>query len=145
MNIFGKDKSSRILQGIAIAGLAGIVLVIVLPGKPRDNSEAFYRAAVNRIEFDFAELHAAIAVYKLHMGKYPDRLANLVIEPDDIQSWKGPYLIIAAKDPWGNPYDYGIVSGNENFKYVLISYGEDGRPGGEDNEKDIIELGPIKN
>ena len=38
------------------------------------------------------------------------------------------------KDPWGNPYVYTLEGGN---KYTIISYGEDGQPGGTGTAADI--------
>jgi general secretion pathway protein G len=37
------------------------------------------------------------------------------------------------KDPWGNPYNYE----SDGKKYVITSYGQDGKPDGEGHDKDI--------
>jgi type II secretion system protein G len=39
-------------------------------------------------------------------------------------------------DPWGNPYEY--KSPGEHGDYDIISYGADGAPGGEGEDKDIV-------
>src|SRR5262249_19688001 len=54
--------------------------------------------------------------------------------------WDGPYLSDVTeipKDPWGNDYYYlGPSSGGQ--PYVIISFGEDGRPGGTGYAADLI-------
>jgi general secretion pathway protein G len=39
-------------------------------------------------------------------------------------------------DPWGRPYLY--TSPGEHGPYDLVSYGADGSPGGDNNDKDIV-------
>jgi general secretion pathway protein G len=40
-------------------------------------------------------------------------------------------------DPWGNDYIYRYV-GKENCRFVLMSYGADGKSGGKELDSDII-------
>ncbi|WP_134599517.1 type II secretion system major pseudopilin GspG, partial [Pseudomonas aeruginosa] len=46
------------------------------------------------------------------------------------------YLKRLPVDPWGNPYQY-IVPGSQGNAYDLLSYGADGRSGGEGLNADI--------
>ena len=39
-------------------------------------------------------------------------------------------------DPWGNPYQFRYPG--EHGEYDLISYGKDGKPGGEGAAADIV-------
>jgi general secretion pathway protein G len=56
----------------------------------------------------------------------------------DKKGWDGPYLPKAVPlDPWGNPYVY-TVPGENGQPYKLMSYGKDGRSGGEDDNADIV-------
>ena len=51
--------------------------------------------------------------------------------------WNGPYLDSEVPDdPWGNSYVYR-VPGSNNLPYEIISYGADGKSGGEGKEVDI--------
>ncbi|MSQ90091.1 MAG: prepilin-type N-terminal cleavage/methylation domain-containing protein [Phycisphaerales bacterium] len=43
----------------------------------------------------------------------------------------------ALLDPWGNAYVI-IIPGQVNFEFDLMSYGADGQPGGEGDNKDIV-------
>ena len=77
--------------------------------------------------------------YRIDMGHFPTTeqgLAALVVQPAGESKWAGPYLAKAVpKDPWGNDYHY--VAPGEHGDYDLLSYGRDGRPGGEGEDADI--------
>lgn len=79
--------------------------------------------------------------YKLDNGRYPttqEGLAALVAAPAGVTSWKGPYLKknSVPKDPWNNDYHY-VSPGEQNRPYDILSYGADGKPGGEGENKDV--------
>lgn len=91
-----------------------------------------------------AQLGTALKMYKLDNGFYPTTeqgLEALVTAPQSEplpKKWKkGGYLEkkIVPKDPWHNEYIY--LSPGANDDYDLSSYGADGTPGGEDENKDI--------
>jgi len=84
---------------------------------------------------------AALESYYIDCGSYPSEdqgLDALWTKPESGEgSWTGPYLIKKVpKDPWGNPYIYR-VPGEHGFPYGIISYGGDGKPGGEGFDADI--------
>jgi len=102
---------------------------------------------------------AALESYYIDYGVYPTEeqgLAALWIKPESITGtiqdrgspaangsalWKGPYLLKKTPlDPWGNPYVYHIP-GKHEFPYEVVSYGEDGKEGGEGNAADITSWG----
>ena len=87
---------------------------------------------------------SAIKMYKIDNGQFPTTeqgLEALVVQPQSgniPKKWKkGGYLAKKQipKDPWGNDYVYLSPGVNDDFD--ISSYGEDGTPGGEDNNKDI--------
>ena len=54
--------------------------------------------------------------------------------------WDGPYINKKiALDPWANAYQYSGPEGDRST-YLLLSYGADGRPGGEARKADISNL-----
>ena len=81
----------------------------------------------------------ALDQYRVDTGHYPSTeqgLAALVAQPAGETRWSGPYLVKSVpKDPWGNDYRY--ASPGEHGDYDLLSYGKDGRPGGEGEDADI--------
>lgn len=76
---------------------------------------------------------------RLDVGHYPSTeqgLAALLAKPADEPKWAGPYLSKALpKDPWGHDYQYR--SPGEHGDYDLLSFGKDGRPGGEGEDADL--------
>jgi general secretion pathway protein G len=70
------------------------------------------------------------------MGNYPENLNELVRSEN--KNWDGPYLPKEVPvDPWGNPYVYSNKS-DAGIGFSIMSYGRDGRPGGEGDDADII-------
>ena len=84
-------------------------------------------------------LTKALDQYRLDVGHYPSTeqgLAALQAKPADEPKWGGPYLAKALpKDPWGNDYQYR--SPGEHGDYDLLSFGRDGRPGGDGEDADL--------
>ncbi len=93
---------------------------------------------VTRAQIDgFAK---ALDQYRIDTGHYPNTdqgLAALMTQPTGEAKWAGPYLAKGVpKDPWGNDYHY--TSPGEHNDYDLLSYGRDGRPGGDGEDADIV-------
>ncbi len=84
-------------------------------------------------------LQKALDQYRLDVGRYPGTeqgLAALVTRPADEPKWQGPYLSKALpKDPWGHDYQYRAPG--EHGEYDLLSFGKDGRAGGEGEDADL--------
>jgi len=93
---------------------------------------------------DIQNLETALKLYKLDTGMYPtteQSLQALVEKPETgnvPKKWKdGGYLEKSRvpKDPWGNEFIY--LSPGLKGDFDIISYGLDGVPGGEKENKDI--------
>ena len=84
-------------------------------------------------------LQKSLDQYRLDVGRYPSTeqgLAVLVSKPADEPKWAGPYLAKALpKDPWGHDYQYRAPG--EHGEYDLLSFGKDGRAGGEGEDADL--------
>jgi len=84
---------------------------------------------------------AALGTYKLDTGTYPTTeqgLKALREKPTDANQWAGPYLQMEIpKDPWGHDYVYKYP-GEHGDSPDLVSYGQDGAPGGEGLNADIV-------
>jgi general secretion pathway protein G len=80
----------------------------------------------------------ALDQFRLDVGRYPtaqEGLNALMVNPG-VTGWEGPYLKKALPpDPWGKPYQY-LCPGTHG-EYDLFSYGRDGNPGGEGEDKDV--------
>ena len=77
--------------------------------------------------------------FRLDVGRYPttqEGLNALVVNPG-VEKWEGPYLKKGLpNDPWGKPYQYQCPG--SHGEYDLFSYGRDGSPGGEGEDKDVV-------
>jgi general secretion pathway protein G len=89
-------------------------------------------------------LGAALDAYRLDNGYYPnseqglDALEHAPASDPQPTNWRGPYLRKATPvDPWKRPYVYRSP-GNDGRPYELVSYGSDGREGGEGEAADIV-------
>lgn len=85
-------------------------------------------------------LESALELYFLDSGRYPtseEGLAALSARPAGSPVWNGPYLKNAGdlKDPWGNLYQYQAPEGAAPL--AVISFGRDGKKGGEGEDRDI--------
>ena len=83
-------------------------------------------------------LEQAVLDYSMRMGSIPAQeggLELLVTNPSNDKRWR-PFLKggVVPLDPWGNKYIYQILPDGE---FELISYGEDGKVGGEGYAADI--------
>lgn len=106
-----------------IAVLAAIVGYNVLGSVDEGNISA---AKAQIKQFD-----NALVAYKIKFKKFPESLEQLTNPPS------GDSLLTSKSipvDPWGNPYVYQVESSS---KYVIISYGADGSPGGQGVDADI--------
>ena len=97
-----------------------------------------------KARLDIQNLETALKLYKLDTTSYPGTeqgLQALVEMPETgtiPKKWKkGGYLEKGRvpKDPWGNDFIY--LSPGLKGDFDIISYGADGVPGGEDENKDI--------
>jgi general secretion pathway protein G len=97
-----------------------------------------------KAQLDIQNLETALKLYKLDNGSYPSTeqgLLALVEKPETgnvPKKWKnGGYLEKnrVPKDPWGNEFVY--LSPGLQGDFDIISYGADGVPGGEEENKDI--------
>lgn len=89
-------------------------------------------AKSSRVEADFKAIKTAIRIFKIDTGRYPRCLCEL--SKQDQVSGKGPWIEERIQDPWGHEYYYEYRSGG---KYVIMSFGADGLPGGEGENQDL--------
>jgi general secretion pathway protein G len=90
-------------------------------------------------KLQIAEIEQALDLYKLDVGRYPtdsEGLQGLVQRPTTANGWNGPYLKKGLPaDPWGAPYQYKAIG--RNGAPDIVSFGSDGKVGGEGESADI--------
>jgi general secretion pathway protein G len=130
-------RAFTLIELLVVLVVLGVLAGIVAPNVFRHVSSAKSTAARSQIEM----LGAALDAYRLDTGTYPTTeqgLAALVAAPaGSAGAWRGPYLRKALPlDPWRNAYAYKFP-GTEPTSYELVSYGADGKAGGDGDNADI--------
>ncbi|GAB2921850.1 type II secretion system major pseudopilin GspG [Rheinheimera gaetbuli] len=129
-----KVKQTRgftLIELLIVIVILGLLASIVAPGMFSKVDSSKTKTAEAQIKL----LQTSLDTYRLDMGRYPASLDDLL--KGDHPNWDGPYFPQAIPlDPWGNPYVYR-TPGRDSKPYDLISYGSDGREGGEDTAKDV--------
>jgi general secretion pathway protein G len=140
VNEISGKKGFTLIEIMVVIVILGILAMYVAPklmGRPEEAKQV-------RAKMDIAALETALKLYKLDSGIYPGTeqgLQALVQRPETgviPKKWRqGGYLEKGKvpKDPWGNDYIY--LSPGLKGDMDIISYGADGVPGGENENKDI--------
>jgi general secretion pathway protein G len=135
------DMHHRLTAGFTLLELLVVMVIIgLLAGyvAPKFFSQVD-KSEVRAAQAQIAAFDKAIAQYRLDTGRFPTSdqgLAALVARPANETKWDGPYLDKRLPlDPWGNAYAYKFPG--EHRDYDVVSFGKDGRPGGEGSNADI--------
>jgi len=127
-------KGFTLVELLVVIVIIGLLATLVGPRLFPKLGKGKQAAAKAQIEL----LGQALDQFRLDVGRYPttqEGLSALVVNPG-IEKWDGPYLKKAVpNDPWDRPYNY--QSPGEHGEYDLFSYGRDGSPGGEGEDKDV--------
>lgn len=118
----------ELLIVIVILGLLASLVAPKMFGKEESSK-------IKIAETQMKMLETALDTFRLDVGSYPDNLDELI--SSNKKNWDGPYLPKEVPmDPWGNPYIYS-KPGKDGRDYQMLSYGADGKSGGEENGADI--------
>ncbi|MCH7923242.1 MAG: type II secretion system major pseudopilin GspG [Nitrospinae bacterium] len=136
MHRLADQRGFTLIEILVVVVIIAILAALVGPRLFGKVGEAKRKAASAQIEL----FRQALGTYRLDVGRYPttaEGLEALMEQPSGLDTWVGPYLVKAVpKDPWGNAYIYR--SPGENGDMDIISYGSDGAPGGDGENKDIV-------
>ncbi len=125
-----------LIELLIVMVIISLLAALVAPRFFGQEKKARQRGAKGQI----ALLESAVDTYRLDIGRYPTTekgLQALREQPDGVDTWDGPYLSKALPlDPWGNPYVY--ESPSEHGDYAILSYGADGKLGGDGTDIDIV-------
>jgi general secretion pathway protein G len=142
-NQYLKRKRTRGQAGITLIEMLVVMTIIALfAALVAPNMMKHADAAkVTKARADIQGFVLALESYKLDTGTYPTTemgLAALRVKPSDVEQWAGPYLKQEIpKDPWGHDYLYKYP-GDHGDDPDIVSLGQDGKPGGEGYEADIV-------
>tara|TARA_R110001606_G_scaffold169449_1_gene314501 strand:- start:6521 stop:7006 length:486 start_codon:yes stop_codon:yes gene_type:complete len=133
-----RDAGLSLIETLIVLVIIGLVSAMIVPkviGRP---DEARVTVARN----DIAAIASALKMYRLDNRTYPSTaqgLSALVARPSgspEPANWHPEgYLDEVPNDPWAHPYEYR--SPGENGGFDLVSFGADGKIGGEGQDADI--------
>jgi len=132
-----REKNKRgftLVELLVVMAIIALLAALVGPKLFPKLGKGKQSAAKAQIEL----LGQALDQFRLDVGRYPttqEGLSALMVNPG-VTGWEGPYLKKALPpDPWGKPYQY--LSPGSHGEYDLLSYGRDGNPGGDGEDKDV--------
>ena len=129
-----------LIEILVVIAVIAILASLVAPNVFQHVGTARSTTARSQVEM----LATALDAYRLDNGHYPSTtqgLTALVSAPTDeaATGWRGPYLRRAVPlDPWGKPYQYRYPGEANPAGFDLLSYGADGRAGGDGENADIL-------
>ena len=129
-----------LIEILVVIAVIAILASLVAPNVFQHVGTARSTTARSQVEM----LATALDAYRLDNGRYPSTtqgLTALVTAPTDepTVAWRGPYLRRAVPlDPWGNPYVYRFPGEANPTGFDLLSFGADGRAGGDGENADIL-------
>jgi general secretion pathway protein G len=123
---------TELLVVLVIIGLLASLVGPVLYQRINPAKQSVARAQIENFM-------TAFDAYYLDIGKFPSQqqgLAALRSRQDGEAKWNGPYLKKdIPTDPWGNPFVYRLPG--RNGGYEVVSYGADGKEGGDSDNADV--------
>jgi general secretion pathway protein G len=140
-----EDRVGESRKGFTLIELLVVILIIsMLAGFVAPNVlKRLGKAKADLARPRMVMIENALKSFEFDCGRLPDEaeggLEALLVAPPELEGkWNGPYLKRSQLlDPWGNPYIY-VREGQFNpGSFDLISYGADGREGGEGENADI--------
>jgi len=124
--------------GFSLAELMVVIVIIALLATFVANNALPYLFKANRTRAmsDIMAISTAIDTFAIENGgRLPDNL-DILVTPDENGYTYLKDQTTVPLDPWKNQYIYEAPPSGSG-SYRVISYGEDGQPGGEGNAADI--------
>jgi general secretion pathway protein G len=128
----------ELLIVVLIITILGGVVGVQLAGRP-------YEARAAAVQAQLENFQLALQLYRMDQGGYPTLRQGLqaLVRPSEIDPKpqrfpQDGYLDKreVPDDPWGNAYVY-LIPGSNGEPFEILSYGRDGEPGGEGEDRDL--------
>jgi general secretion pathway protein G len=129
------QRGFTLMELLVVLAILGLLMSLVGPQVLKQLGGAKSKTALIQIR----DLEQALEMYKLDVGRYPSTaqgLEALVDKPSGVSGWNGPYLKGAVpQDPWNQDYIYKYPG--ERSELDIMTYGQNGSPGGDGEDSDI--------
>ena len=113
-----------------------IVIIGLLAGMVTINVRSYLmKARQSTARTEIATIAQALGTFYATCGRYPTNEEGLDVLTKPTEKNPEPLLEGKITDPWGKPYLY--ISPGSSGPFEVISFGADGREGGEGADADI--------
>ena len=134
-----RERGMTLIEILVVLVLLAVIMSVVA-GNYLGRGE---KAKADAAKIEIGQISQTLDLYKLEIGRYPttqEGLQALIAAPSGVSNWNGPYWKKQSvpKDPWGNEYKYTAPAASA--PYEILSYGADGKEGGDGPNKDISSL-----
>jgi general secretion pathway protein G len=120
----GGFSLAELMVVIVIIGLLATLVVPNVIG-------ALTKGQTGKMKADITQLMNAVDQFYLDRSRYPNSLEELVMS----DGTNPPYIRGGVPlDPWKKPYKFEPPMGGQGYR--IFSYGRDGQPGGEGEDRD---------
>jgi len=120
---------TELMLVVAIIGILAALVIPKIAGTSEHSREVAAAADIH------GGIKTALDSFEVDNGFYPKSLQDLVQQPSNARNWHGPYFDppVLPVDPWGNPYIYYYPGKHNATGYDLLSTGQSGKEGDDDN------------
>lgn len=127
-----KNSGFTLIELLIVIVILGLLMSLVAPKMFSKVDSSKRKTALAQMQM----LQTSLDTYRLDIGDYPSNLNELRMSEQP--NWDGPYISKnIPNDPWGRAYVYQSP-GENGEDYTLMSYGKDGKAGGQDDNEDIV-------
>jgi len=140
--VLRNTKGFTLIELLVVIVVIGMLAGLVGPMVFRHVGDAKVSAAKAQLEL----FGLALDQYRLDNDYYPstaqglEALRTLPAGEPTARDWRGPYLKKPIPlDPWGRPYIYKSPGEKNPTGYDLLTYGRDGKSGGDGEDADLSE------
>jgi len=140
--LYGKPSGSPRRAMTLVEVLAVVVILGLLAGTLAVGfSGAFGKGKHELAKTGIAQVVGRLELLKMDRGAFPANDTGLAALTDGLAKPTDPHYVSPERllDPWGRHYLY-VAPGPGGHPYEVLSYGGDGRPGGDGEDADLSSI-----